>query len=186
MKLTKSEYEEMIRKKPSLKPTEEKTFEKELTEKLRAINAKIGPEWESPTNKSLLEAANECLESNGSHGPIVQENASLVLKTHQIRPSKDEDKLNKTEKAWLAELRIRRPKFLGIQALTFKLGDDCRYTPDFIEISQEDKFIAWEVKGFMRDDALVKLKVSARLFPFLEFYVVKRSEGMWKTTKIDG
>lgn len=136
-------------------------------------------------NKGVLEAVGDFFDSKVSPEPIVQEKPVKSPHKPEIKQSNDEAKLNKTERAWLLELRIRNPKFLGIQAMTFKLGDDCRYTPDFIEISQEDKFIAWEVKGFMRDDALVKLKVAARMFPFLDFYVVKRIKGAWETKKVN-
>lgn len=165
MRLSKAEYEDMIQKKPSLKPTE----------MIKSQNI----------HKTALEAAAEVFESKGSLGPIQQENVVKSFPTLKMKPSNDEAKLNKTERAWLDELRIRNPKFLGVQSMTFKLGDDCRYTPDFVEISQEDKFIAWEVKGFMRDDALVKLKVAARMFPFLDFYIVKRIKGSWETKKVN-
>lgn len=166
MKLSKAEYDEMIRKRPSLKPTE-------------VIKA--------PNSGLFTLTPGEPMEFGLIPIPELfsPEKPVKSLPRPNLKASNDESKLNKTEAAWLAELRIRNPKFLGIQAMTFKLGDDCRYTPDFIEISQEDKFIAWEVKGFMRDDALVKLKVAARMFPFLDFYVVKRIKGSWETKKIN-
>lgn len=162
MRLTKAEFDELLRKLPHLSPTDG----------IKSQN----------THKGFLESY---LENLTSKGPIDLEPGFKSLPRPILKASNDESKLNKTERAWLSELRIRNPKFLGIQAMTFKLGDDCRYTPDFIEISQEDKFIAWEVKGFMRDDALVKLKVAARMFPFLDFYVVKRIKGSWETKKIN-
>jgi len=38
---------------------------------------------------------------------------------------------------------------------------------------------AYEVKGFMRDDAAVKLKVAASLYPWIKFHLVTRKKGEW-------
>jgi hypothetical protein len=43
------------------------------------------------------------------------------------RETEDEKKLNKTEKAWLAELRKMKYPAIGIHAITLKLGSDCRF-----------------------------------------------------------
>lgn len=100
-----------------------------------------------------------------------------------IAPTTEEDKLNKTERAWLEVLRNRNYDELGVQCITLKLGDDCRYTPDFHTIAG-GIFIFWEVKGFMRDDALVKIKAAARRFRWARFIKVERIKGEWVETKI--
>ena len=99
--------------------------------------------------------------------------------------SKDELKLNKLERRWLAELRLRNVACLGIQAVTLKLGDDCRYSPDFTGI-EHGVLTAWETKGpFFRDDAKVKLKVAARAHPYIRFVLVQYSKPCgWSETLI--
>lgn len=82
------------------------------------------------------------------------------------------NKLNKLEQAFLLRLRAENPK-IYIQAITLKLADDCRYTPDFVAI-KGNSIMVYEVKGFMRDDALVKLKVAARMFSWMNFVLVTR------------
>lgn len=95
--------------------------------------------------------------------------------------SDDESKLNKLERAWLSEMRQQGHQFIGIQNVTLKLGHDCRYTPDFTAIDSENRRCAYEVKGFMRDDAQVKLKVATRLFAHIfHFFLVKRERGVWQ------
>jgi len=47
---------------------------------------------------------------------------------------------------------------------TFKLADDTRYTPDFAVMLANSELEFWEVKGFWRDDAKVKIKVAAAMF----------------------
>jgi hypothetical protein len=55
----------------------------------------------------------------------------------------------------------------------FRLADNTFYTPDFVILMPDGELIAHEVKGFMMDDANVKIKVAAELFP-MPFYVVRK------------
>jgi len=111
--------------------------------------------------------------------------ASSIKVAIKAKPSADESKLNKLESAWLAVLRADITlAWVGVHALTFKIGDDCRYTPDFIALNLDGELIAYETKGFMRDDARVKLKVAARMFPFVGFVLVERKAGAWICTEI--
>jgi len=41
-----------------------------------------------------------------------------------------------------------------------------------------------EVKGFMRDDAAVKLKMAAAAFPWWQFKLIRRINGQWEETTI--
>ena len=111
--------------------------------------------------------------------------ASSIKVAIKAKPSADESKLNKLESAWLAVLRADITlAWVGVHALTFKIGDDCRYTPDFIALNLDGELIAYETKGFMREDARVKLKVAARMFPFVGFVLVERKAGAWICTEI--
>jgi hypothetical protein len=100
------------------------------------------------------------------------------------RPSTDEQRLNKTEKAFLRHLRRLNPPYLGIQNITLKLGDDCRYTPDLNHINENGRLVFIEIKGWMRDDALVKLKVAARTFPLFDFVLVRKTGTGWSITAV--
>ena len=53
------------------------------------------------------------------------------------------------------------------ESVTLKLAKDTRYTPDFMVMMPDGEIQFWEVKGFWHDDARVKIKVAAALFPFL-------------------
>lgn len=103
-----------------------------------------------------------------------------------IAPSKDEANLNKLERDWLAYLRLSDFLWVGIQSVTLKLGDDCRYTPDFMCVTHGGELVSYETKGFMRDDAQVKVKTAARQFPWIKFSVVRRLKGQWDITEIRG
>lgn len=87
------------------------------------------------------------------------------------------DGLNKTERAFLGYLKRQDGGALVYpQSITLKLGNGVRYSPDFIE-TNEFHINAYEVKGFMRDDAAVKLKVAASLYPWITFYLATRRNG---------
>ena len=101
----------------------------------------------------------------------------------EVEPTTDEIKLNKTERAWLEVIRGRSYREIFIQSWTWKLGDNCRYTPDFV-VLDGGQLVAFETKGFMRDDALVKLKVAARMLRFVRFVVVKREGNQWIETQV--
>lgn len=59
------------------------------------------------------------------------------------------------------------------EAITFKLARDCRYTPDFIVMAADGTLEAHEVKAFWADDARVKIRVAAGMFP-LRFVAMKQ------------
>jgi hypothetical protein len=91
--------------------------------------------------------------------------------------------LNKLETEYLQILRAQFGDCVSSQSLTVKIGNGCRYTPDFIVWNSHGCF-AYEVKGFMRDDAAVKIKVAAKLFPLIEFRIVWKTDGRWMEQKI--
>lgn len=96
--------------------------------------------------------------------------------------------MNGLEKRYAEELDARRicGQILGywFEAFTFKLAKGTRYTPDFVLMLPDGTLEAHEVKGgHWEDDARVKIKVAAELFP-LRFVAVqaipKREGGGWK------
>ena len=76
------------------------------------------------------------------------------------------------------------------QSVTLLLANGVRYTPDFVcarflSDSCGFVFVAYETKGFMRDDAGVKIKCAATMFPWIEFHLVTRKKGQWVIQKIE-
>lgn len=96
-------------------------------------------------------------------------------------------KLNKTEAAWGDWLRAAFPSCaIHEQSVTLRLANGCRYTPDFavLDASGPGAVSIYEVKGFMRDDAAVKIKVAAAQFPAWAFWLVWRKAGQWQQQRI--
>jgi hypothetical protein len=96
----------------------------------------------------------------------------------------DEDKLNKTERAFLVLLRLRGAERVRIQAVRLKLADNCTYLPDF-SCSVAGRFTFYETKGgFMREDGWLKLKLAARLYPEFDFVLAVKTKQGWKETPV--
>lgn len=53
------------------------------------------------------------------------------------------------------------------------------YIPDFLVVFS-DHFEVHEVKGFWREDAKVKIKMAAELFPWFKFIAVYAERGQWR------
>lgn len=87
--------------------------------------------------------------------------------------------MNKTEAAYDAHLWSVRGSVVvwhAFEAITLKLANNTRYTPDFVVQRTSGAIELHEVKGFWRDDARVKIKVAASLFPFRFIAVTARSK----------
>lgn len=79
--------------------------------------------------------------------------------------------MNKTEAAYAADALEPRKQAGEIadywfERFTFKLADDCRYTPDFVVMLANGELECHETKGYWQDDAKVKIRVAASMFPF--------------------
>lgn len=94
--------------------------------------------------------------------------------------------MNKTEAAYEAHLTLMRNAgqilWFKFEAVKLRLADKTFYTPDFVVLRSDGLLEMREVKGFMMEDANVKIKVAASIYPF-RFMVVrvcpKKDGGGW-------
>ncbi|AZW14225.1 DUF1064 domain-containing protein [Bordetella bronchiseptica] len=95
--------------------------------------------------------------------------------------------MNKTEQAYaayLAQLQavggILWHKFEGVK---LRLADNTFFSPDFAVMRPDGQIELHEVKGFWQDDARVKIKVAADMYPF-KFLAIKarakKNGGGWE------
>lgn len=91
---------------------------------------------------------------------------------------------NKTEAAYggLLELRKQAGEVLWyrFEGIKLRLADGCFYSPDFAVMLADGTMEIHEVKGHWEDDARVKIKVAAEMYPF-RFIAVKHVKGRWET-----
>lgn len=93
--------------------------------------------------------------------------------------------MNKTETAYAQKLELlyKANEIVGwkFEPITFRLAPKTTYTPDFIVVTSEHVELH-EIKGsFVRDDAMVKFKVAAEMFPYFrwEMIVGKSARGKY-------
>lgn len=92
--------------------------------------------------------------------------------------------MNKTEREYADMLEMRKRAgevaWWAFEAMKLRLADNTFYTPDFTVMLAGGELEQHEVKGFWTDDARVKIKVAASLFPFPFFAVKKVKGGAWE------
>jgi len=91
-------------------------------------------------------------------------------------------RMNKTEAkfaAYLEQLKhLNKIVAWQFEPIRFRLAWKTGYTPDFLVISR-DNFSFYEVKGFMRDDAAVKIKTTAEIYPWFRWFIVYLKKNEW-------
>ena len=88
------------------------------------------------------------------------------------------------------ERREARVMWWAFESITLRLAKGSRYTCDFFGVARVGEGIvlrAYETKGHQESAAAVRLKVAARLFPWIEFFKVKEpSRGAYTFERIWG
>jgi hypothetical protein len=72
------------------------------------------------------------------------------------------------------------------EPVKLRLADKTYYSPDFLVIRDDLSVELHEVKGFMREDAAIKLKVAAEQFAFFRFMLAtrKRKADPWTVREV--
>ncbi|MDE2105354.1 MAG: hypothetical protein KGL39_49465 [Patescibacteria group bacterium] len=94
--------------------------------------------------------------------------------------------MNKWEqRLWNELLHVRQVSDLHFESVKLKLAGRTWYTPDFLAVViGESRQVFLEVKGFMRDDAAVKLKTAASLYPEFRWLLVRACKGGWDVREV--
>lgn len=97
--------------------------------------------------------------------------------------------MNKTEARYERHLDVLRAagqvRHWWFEGITLKLAHDCRLTPDFLVMLADGSLECHDVKGHFEDDAKVKMRVAASLFPF-RFVAVRATRGGWEEEDFSG
>lgn len=90
--------------------------------------------------------------------------------------------MNKLEAEYEISLELRKRAgailWHSFDAVKLRLAASTFYTPDFIVMASDGQIEFHEVKGYWEDDARVKIKVAASLYPF-RFLAVTKAKGVW-------
>lgn len=105
---------------------------------------------------------------------------------HQALGRLKTGQMNRTEEAYARHLEERRitgeVSWWKFEALKFRLADNTFYSPDFAVMLTGGALEMHEVKGFWTDDARVKVKVAADLYP-MQFIAVKKTKHGWEVER---
>lgn len=89
--------------------------------------------------------------------------------------------MNRTERAYAQHLLARMIDGdiirFDFQAMKFRLASGCWYEPDFLVMRSNGLIEIHEVKGFMEDDAAVKLRVFAEQYWCFRVILVRLGDG---------
>ena len=96
--------------------------------------------------------------------------------------------MNATEAEYARDLELLKAAgdvaWYRFEGFKLRLADNTFYTPDFAVMLSNGEFQCHEVKGFWTDDARVKIKVAAEMYP-IRFMAVKKQPkklgGGWVT-----
>lgn len=95
--------------------------------------------------------------------------------------------MNRTEQAYAAYLDVLKNvgeiAWYAYEPVKLRLARLTSYSPDFMVMLPDGELQFHEVKGFMREDAAVKLKISAEFFPF-RFFLIRKNGSGWDITEI--
>ncbi|MCK9468224.1 MAG: DUF1064 domain-containing protein [Porticoccaceae bacterium] len=96
--------------------------------------------------------------------------------------------MNQTESAYEGELLVRQRAgevvWYRFEGVKLRLADNTFYTPDFAVMLADGQLEMHEVKGHWTDDARVKIKVAAEMYPF-RFIAIRRERGSWLVEAFD-
>lgn len=106
-----------------------------------------------------------------------------VVEESLITPPAGPRYRSKWEAQFHEVLKARFPHaWIEHEPIKLRLADMTTYTPDFCVV-ENGRITFWECKGFWRPSARVKIKVSARLYPWAKFVAVikrkKKDGGGW-------
>jgi len=99
--------------------------------------------------------------------------------------------MNKAEAAFAHHLEILRRtdliKWWAFEPMKLRLAPDTTYKVDFMVLDQNDMLVCYEVKAWWKtipgphweDDARVKIKMAAKLYPFDFRGVSQKPDGEW-------
>lgn len=101
------------------------------------------------------------------------------------RPRHVPGEMNKTEAAYAEHLQQQLQAgaiaWFRFESVKLKLANKTHLTIDFFVMTTTGELEAHEVKGFWEEDARVKVKVAAEMYPFRFLAVQRAPGGSWKT-----
>jgi hypothetical protein len=91
--------------------------------------------------------------------------------------------MNAWEREYANQLEMLRRageiEWWGFEPIRLRLGKGAWFTPDFCVAYPSGALVFYEVKGWFREAAKVRIKVAASLYPMFGFVVARKVSGEW-------
>lgn len=95
--------------------------------------------------------------------------------------------MNKWEAKFAESLEARRKTgeliWWAFEPFRIRLANGAFYRPDFVAVDKDGRTAIYEVKGYFREAARVRLKVAAEKLPY-PFYIVRKNKGDMEMTRL--
>jgi hypothetical protein len=116
---------------------------------------------------------------------LIRTVAPLPGTTVACKPLPEDRYKSKTERRFAQLLDVWKyegtVKQWWYEPMKLRLADTCFFTPDFLVMPTEaSRLLCYEVKGFWREDARIKIKVAAQHYPCFSFIAAQYTHGLWK------
>ena len=131
---------------------------------------------DSPQRRGLIASLNP------DGGPRSSRKIKLdaAIKEHQSG-------MNKWEREYANRLSLNRSVvWYAYEGVKLKLASSCFYTPDFSVLTDGESPLCMEfheVKGYQRDDAVVKFKTASKMYPHFIFRMFVKKNGGWEQAR---
>lgn len=116
---------------------------------------------------------------------IAAESTQYAVESMKVKAVPHDHRMNKTERNYSQHLeKLKMNKEIvdwKHEPFNLRMADRTFYKPDFAVVTLLGFIEIHEVKGHWRDDALVKIKAAAEMFPWFTFKAVRNKNGHWKT-----
>lgn len=92
-------------------------------------------------------------------------------------PTRQQGEMNRYEAAYAGDLELLRLKGevdrWMYEAVKLRLAPKTFFTPDFVVVKADGYLELHEVKGHWEEDARIKMKVAAEMYPMFKFIAVQ-------------
>ena len=109
------------------------------------------------------------------------------MKPMRFGPRREAGTMNKTEAQYAQHLELMKRDgkiiFYQYEGITLHLAKKTSYRPDFVVQLPDGIIEMHEVKGYWQDDARVKIKVAASIWPMV-FRAVTKTKTGWQYEEI--
>lgn len=147
-----------------------------ISESVRKRNPHLYPDLLEPNMEKFVE------QLAAAHPPPPKRQSKRIRQSSKPL-------MNKLETEYYHELLQKEVGEVGhvrVQAITFRLANGCKLTPDFTYTDKSPYALnAVDVKGeHAWEDSLIKLKFAATTYPEIRWFLVWKENGEWKSQEV--